>query len=70
MAEVKDQLVTMEVLKYSQDTLNKKIDTFSSISDTTLTIGSSNVSRCILNVGGVRRLLIFNSDGTVTWQSV
>lgn len=70
MTEVKDQLVTMEVLKYSQDTLNKKIDTFSNISNNTLTIGSSNISQCILNVGGVRRLLIFNSDGTVTWQSV
>lgn len=70
MTEVKDQLVTMEVLKYSQDTLNKKIDTFSNISNNTLTIGGSNISQCILNVGGVRRLLIFNSDGTVTWQSV
>ena len=70
MAEVKDQLATMEVVKYVRDTLNTQITEIGSISNKKLTLGNSSTSQCIINVNGVKRLLIFNSDGTVTWQSV
>lgn len=70
MAEVKNQLATMEVVKYVRDTLNTQITEIGSISNKKLTLGSSSTSQCIINVNGVKRQLIFNSDGTVTWQSV
>ena len=70
MAEVKNQLATMEVVKYVRDTLNTKITEIGSVSNKKLTLGNSNISQCIINVNGIKRLLVFNSDGTVTWQSV
>ena len=70
MAELKDQLVTLEVLKYSKDTLNNKINMIGNVSNNKLTLGNSNASQCVLNIGGINRLLTFNPDGTITWQSV
>lgn len=31
-------------------------------------LGDSNTLQCVLVVGGVRRLLVFNNDGSVTWS--